>query len=254
MEQHILGISGAKQSGKTTCAKFIHGYQMKLHDVIEKFMMNEKGDLIVNSLVLDEDGNPQEALGIFEVEGRDPEYIEYCHSMVWPYVRAFSFAEPLKLISMMLFGLTEEQCFGTDEEKNSSTKITWKRMPGLKEKRKGFMSAREFLQYFGTNICRIVKNDVWVEACINSIKSSGTQLAIVPDVRFDNEVQAIQEAGGKVIRLTRKPHEDAHASETALDNYKDFDCVIDNSSLDIHETNMELLKILKEWRWLKTKN
>ena len=136
MQQHILGISGAKQSGKTTCNNFLHGYQMRFHDVIEKFLMNEKGDLVVNSLVLDEDGNPQEALGIFEVEGRDPEYIEYCHSMVWPYVRAFSFAEPLKLISMMLFGLTEEQCFGTDEEKNSPTKITWKRMPGLKEKRK----------------------------------------------------------------------------------------------------------------------
>ncbi len=38
MEQKILGISGAKQSGKTTSSNFLHGYQLRFYDVVEKFI------------------------------------------------------------------------------------------------------------------------------------------------------------------------------------------------------------------------
>jgi len=83
---------------------------------------------------------------------------------------------------------------------------------------------------------------------------SQTELAIVPDCRFPNEVEAIKEAGGKVIRLTRSPHEDSHLSENALtDDYQGFDCVIDNKKLDMHESNMALLNTLKSWEWLQVK-
>jgi len=119
----------------------------------------------------------------------------------------------------------------------------------------GFMTSREFLQYFGTDICRRIKPDVWTSACIQRIVLSGTQLAVVPDVRFPNEVEAIQKAGGKVIRLTRKPFEDSHSSETSLDSEDVvFDHVIDNKDMDIHETNMALMSIMKEWKWLQTKS
>ena len=80
-----------------------------------------------------------------------------------------------------------------------------------------------------------------------------SELSIVPDVRFPNEVEAIQKAEGRVIRLTRKPFEDGHPSEIALDGYDGFDYVLDNSKLSIDETNLELLEIMKEWEWLKTK-
>ena len=117
------------------------------------------------------------------------------------------------------------------------------------------MTAREFLQYFGTDICRGIKSDIWTSACLDRILSSGTEFAIVPDVRFPNEVEAIQKAGGRVVRLTRKPFEDSHSSETSLDE-KDsmFDCVLDNNEKDIHETNTILMEVLKEWGWLTTKS
>ena len=254
MEQHILGLSGVKQSGKTTTSNFIHGYQMRYHDVIETFMMNEQGRVIVNAVEINDDGEEVQGVGEIDLERRDSAFTEFASAMIWPYVRSFSFADPLKIIAMQLFALTEEQCLGTDEDKNSPTNIKWKRMPGLEEKAKGFMSAREFLQYFGTNICRKIKDQVWVDLCMKQIIASGTQLAIVPDVRFENEVEAIQKAGGKVIRLTRKPHEDAHPSETALDSYENFDVVIDNQNFDINETNIKVMEVLREWGWLKKKD
>tara|TARA_R100001244_G_scaffold120565_1_gene90177 strand:- start:2776 stop:3039 length:264 start_codon:yes stop_codon:yes gene_type:complete len=82
---------------------------------------------------------------------------------------------------------------------------------------------------------------------------SGTELAIVPDVRFPNEADAIKQAGGKVIRLTRSPHDDQHESETALDDYEGFDHVLDNANSSLDETNRALMEVLRGWGWLQTK-
>ncbi|MAF25453.1 hypothetical protein CL634_07755 [bacterium] len=254
MEQHILGLSGVKQSGKTTTANFIHGYQMRYNEVIEKFLMDEEGNLIVNTFTTDDDGERVDGVGVLDINRRDIEFIEFASQMIWPYVRSFSFAEPLKSIAIQLFGLTEAQCFGTEEEKNTPINIKWEDVPtGGASYSEGFMTAREFLQYFGTDVCRKIKDDVWVSLCINQIKLSGTQLAIIPDCRFKNEAEAIKEAGGKVIRFTRRPHEDSHASETDLDNYDKFDAVIDNANRNIDETNMKVMEVLREWGWLEKK-
>ena len=199
----VIGFSGAKQSGKTTCSKFLHGYQMRLNDVVEKFLMNENGDLLVNAIQLDEKGNEVEGLGILDVERKDNEFMSYADVSIWPYVKPFSFADPLKIISMQLFGLTEPQCYGTDEQKNTATSINWEDLPSSSSN-KGAMTAREFLQYFGTDVCRKMKSTRWVDSCVNRIYASGTDLAIVPDVRFPNEVESIQKAGGKVIHQSRK--------------------------------------------------
>ena len=63
----------------------------------------------------------------------------------------------------------------------------------------------------------------------------------------------IKKAGGKVVRFTRNPHEDDHASETALEDHDDFDCVLDNANMSVDETNRALLAQLKEWEWLNAK-
>ena len=250
---NIIGFSGAKQSGKSTCATFLHGYQLRFNDVFEKFLMDEKGSLFVNATEIDENGQEGEGLGMLDVDRQDEEFLEYASRNIWPFVRSFSFADPLKSIAIQLFGLTEEQCYGTDEDKNTPINIKWENMPNVINA-SGFMTAREFLQHFGTDVCRGIKPDIWTSACINRILSSGTELAIVPDVRFPNEVESIQKAGGKVIRLTRKPHEDEHDSETALDGYDEFDHVIHNADMNIDQTNMALMEVMKGWGWLTTKS
>ena len=126
---NILGISGAKQSGKTTCSRFLHGYQLRLHEVVNKFFMDEVGNLLVNAVQINENGEEIEGLGVLDIERRDEEFLEYCSRTIWPYVRSFSFADPLKVIATNLFGLSEDQCFGTDEDKNTPVNIKWEDMP-----------------------------------------------------------------------------------------------------------------------------
>jgi hypothetical protein len=87
------------------------------------------------------------------------------------------------------------------------------------------MTVREFLQKLGTAVRKEIDPDFWVKALFNTYDD----LVIIADVRFPNEAEAIKARGGKLIRIER-PGAGAgnHISETALDDYKGWDIVIDN--------------------------
>ena len=253
MKSRILAFSGSKQSGKTTCCNFLHGYQLRCQSIVENFSVLETGELVVTTSVIDENGAISKADAVLDVSRVDLEFAEWAIYSMWPYVKKYSFAAPLKEIAIGLFDLTQEQCFGTDQQKNTLTNVRWGDMPGInvtKSKKRKKMTAREFLQYFGTEVCRGIKNDVWADRCLKDIYSEDPLLAIIDDCRFPNELDAIQKAGGKVIRLTRSPHEDKHNSEKSLDDCENFDAVIDNANMTIHEACKSLIETLDNWGWL----
>jgi len=251
MHSRILAFSGNKQSGKSTCSNFLHGYQLKSQGIVDNFSILTSGELVVTTNIVDETGAEEEGDAILDTSRTDLEFAEWAMYSLWPFVKKYSFAGPLKEISHGLFGLTHDQCHGTDEQKNTLTNIRWGDLPTKNKKPKNKkMTAREFLQYFGTDVCRAMYEDIWVDRCIADIKFEQPLLAIVDDCRFPNEANAIQKAGGKVIRLTRSPHKDSHKSESALDDWDNFDAVIDNQEMDIQDTAKSLINILGQWGWL----
>jgi len=253
MSQKILAFSGSKQSGKTTRVNFLHGYEMKRMEAVKVFEINENGNLVVNAITTDEKGDASEGMGILDIERQDFEFAAYASQRIWPFVRCYNFATPLKRVCMNVFGLTHEQCYGTDEEKNTHINIMRENLPDVpSDHNHGPMTAREFLQHFGTDICRRIKPDVWTSICINDIVDDESELAVIGDCRFRNEVDAVHEAGGKVIRLLRRPSDDKHSSENDLQDYDGFDHVIDNSNMTIEECNKELLNTLIDWGWIQS--
>ena len=118
------------------------------------------------------------------------------------------------------------------------------------------MTAREVMQYIGTDIFRKIYPNVWADSTIRRITAEGTALAVVTDVRFPNEVKAIQDAGGKVIRLTRNSEsDDQHSSEVALDkeqyDWDNFDEVIDNEEMEVSACNELVYSMLQKWGWVE---
>jgi hypothetical protein len=113
---------------------------------------------------------------------------------------------------------------------------TWCVFPdkGIFVHRSGPMTAREFMQYMGTDLMRKMYEPIWVNACIKKIQREQSILAIVADVRFPNEANAIAQAGGTLLRLTRNILDDNHESETALDDYP-FTNIIKNDNESIYE-------------------
>lgn len=269
----IVALSGKKQAGKSTAGNFIFGLEMWsiLHPetnepLISSFRIDDKGRLIIPVNFGPEKGGVRD--GIFDPTSKEPAVQVFLSDLVWNRVKLYSFADSLKDVCAHLFGLTTEQLYGTNEQKNSSTKLVWKNMPGLPAKKTsetltklGFklsetwspndnMSAREVLQYVGTEIFRKIYDDVWAESTIKNIQSDGAELAVITDCRFPNEVKIVQEAAGKVIRLTRAPFEgqDEHMSEVALNkdvfDWNTFDSVIDNQNMTIAEQNNALFSEL----------
>lgn len=157
-------------------------------------------------------------------------------------VKIYNFADPLKQdICIKLLGLTYDQCYGTDDNKNELTNNYW---DGKQ------LTAREVMQFVGTDIFRKLQHNIWANATIQKINEDKPQLAIIADCRFPNEVDAIKDARGLVIKLTRNPFNSNHDSETALDpknyNQQNFDTVIFNHVLTIEQQTYAVLSFLKK--------
>ena len=106
-----------------------------------------------------------------------------------------------------------------------------------------YVTPRLLLQTIGTDIVRTINPDIWVNSLMNDYISyadaiNGTSKIkklypnwCITDVRFPNEVKAIKKKDGIVIRINRESaYNSTHSSETALDDYEDFDYTIDNNN------------------------
>jgi hypothetical protein len=254
-KQKILGVAGHKQSGKSTAGNFITGLELVSYGIVKTgFVIDELGQLNITDLFGNEDYE-----GHLDLNRQNPEFLEFLEKEISPYVKIYSFADILKKdICIRILGLKHEQCFGTDEEKNSVTHLKWKDMPGVitdeKAVEEPYMTGRQVLQHVGTNIFRQMYPNVWADATLRQIKEDGSLYAIITDVRFPNEVAAIKEAGGKTFRLTRNENNpDVHESETALDrdkyDWNNFDAIIDNSTVDVPMQNYFVHQMLQDWGW-----
>lgn len=165
--------------------------------------------------------------------------------------KVYSFADPLKQdICINMLGLSYEQCYGSDDEKNSLTDICWENIPGYTGHNHGLMTAREVMEVIGTNIFRKIKSNVWVNATLNFIKKEKHDVAIIADCRFPNEVDNILNNDGIVIRITKDPFQSSADAEVALDSqnydWSKFSIIIDNQLLSVSEKNQVLHQFLHD--------
>lgn len=155
-------------------------------------------------------------------------------------VKIYNFADPLKLMCKDIFGLTYEQCYGTDNQKNELVDCHWEGKQ---------LTAREVMQLVGTDMFRALQRNVWANATIRKIKTENFDLALIADCRFPNEVDVVKHAGGLVIKLTRDLYHSDHASEIALDNdvydQSNFDLVVDNRYMGVDEQNLIIYNFLE---------
>ena len=141
-------------------------------------------------------------------------------------IEVIHFADILKETAMTMCVLSEEDVCTQHGKKR---KIEWL---GI--------TVRELLQKLGTCIRQNIDEDFWVKSLWAVVDNWNN--VIIADVRFPNEVNSIKERGGIVIRLNRNTSKvDNHISETAVDNYKEWDLVIDNNS-----TKEDLFNTLKK--------
>jgi hypothetical protein len=65
------------------------------------------------------------------------------------------------------------------------------------------LTPRWILQYWGTEVCRQgFHDDIWIASLENKMRKTRDNI-VISDVRFPNEIKAIHNAGGLVVRVKR---------------------------------------------------
>jgi len=151
-----------------------------------------------------------------------------------------AFATQLKNMCKDHFDLSDDQLWerGKDiretpdkrflKAKGAGDAVGWDGLP----KEDAYWSPREIMQHLGS-FYRRINYDYWVYALDKEMKKQGYEDIIITDVRHINECGYVKENKGVLIKIVRpveqKIHGMDHESETALNDYTDFDITIDNN-------------------------
>lgn len=168
--------------------------------------------------------------------------------------RRESFANSLKDAVAQVFGWDRTMLEGrtkVSREWREQRDDWWSQRLGME------ITPRYILQQWGTEVCRGgFHDDIWIASLENKLRNS-TDDVVITDCRFPNEIRAIRNAGGKVVRVVRGPEPEwysaavsvnhgpegnaswslskkklaklgIHASETSWVGYN-FDTVLDNN-------------------------
>ena len=108
------------------------------------------------------------------------------------------------------------------------------------------LTPRWVLQYWGTEVCRHgFHDDIWIASVENKIRKTKDNI-VISDVRFPNEIKAIHNAGGIVVRIKRG--DDPEWYDTALSVNKG---PIGNTTWSLSKSKLEQLKIhASETAWV----
>lgn len=273
-KQYILAFVGRAQSGKTTSCNFLCSLLLQSLQITERAWVDKLGRLCVSDLF----GN-RAYEGIMDMKSHHPDVIKFLDEYVHPFVKVYSFADPLKKsIAMDVLGLSYSDIYSI-EGKNSLSMYKWEDMPGVLSQDKhvglydlameyvenygennsweglhinksGFMTNREVMQYVGTQLFRKMRSSIWSDAVLKRIKEDGSALALIDDCRFLDETNSVRQAGGVAIRLTKNPKpEDTHESETEMDR-GEYDFVIKNDKMSILEQCKKIYSKISDWKCL----
>lgn len=225
----LIGISGKIGTGKDTICQII------------QFLDNyELQDIFTN------------------VEEYIDAYKKFGPSNVSDVYTNVKFAYKIKQIVSILTGISISD-LEKPEVKESYLSECWnkkiKKINWFKPMSKGIYSrceieeritVREFMQSVGTDALKnIVHPNIWINSLYADFKPDNKY--IISDVRFIDEAESVLERNGILIRVNRNTNIEHkyknHISETQLDNYDNWDIILNNNG-NIKDLKEQLEKYL----------
>lgn len=119
--------------------------------------------------------------------------------------RRESFANTLKDAVSAVFGWDRDMVEGRTKSARE-----WREQPDQwwSDRLGTTITPRLVLQLWGTEVCRKgFHDDIWIASLENKLRNS-TDNVVISDCRFPNEIKAIRDAGGIVVRVARGPEPD----------------------------------------------
>ncbi len=155
-----------------------------------------------------------------------------------------SFAKPLKDCIASIFGWDREMLEGSTKasrEWRETVDEAW----SIKLSKE--ISPRLAMQWMGTEAGRnVFGENLWTASCMNRCRSGSNY--VITDTRFRNEIEAIRQAGGIVIRVSRG-EEPVHYRDVALLRHEEQDEEYIANFMKIAYPEVHI----SEWDWIGTK-
>lgn len=233
MKSFIIGIAGAKNSGKDTIASMIN-YIFAVGVTRATY-----GDYLIKKVKIDNTNadrvvhfadNMKDAMSIIfgiprctfnDRQKKDNAYWDYFNKTF------VSFADVIRDNDAFVIHDTDELYY----TKPLSEMIK----SAMEEHRHLYIKIRTLMQYFGTDICRyFLDEDIWIRSTMVKVANiaDARRLCIIPDVRFANEADAIRFVSsplyGEVIKVNRNNDDNSKHSSEIMNFTTDFE--IDNDS------------------------
>lgn len=246
MNKLTLLITGERESGKTSLAKYI----------LCEYLNNKIG---TPRFTLEKHGKHLELIDSFN--NSDPVELDYPNEHGQDILNTYSckiynFQDSVKRICINVLGLDPLQCYGSTSDKNSGTHLCWddfsvevrekhsKRRRGSGELKpaSGFMNACEVIEVLQNDIFEIIDPTCWGRALYNLIEDEGFELAIIDGATTSNQITIGTEKGYSAIRLTRQGKNSTH--QTADVPFGEYSLVIDNGQLNMAETHKKAKKFI----------
>jgi hypothetical protein len=108
------------------------------------------------------------------------------------------------------------------------------------------LTPRWILQHWGTDVCRVAfHDDIWIASLENKMRKTSDNI-VISDVRFPNEIKAIHNAGGRVIRVKRGANPEWYDAAISYNRGPNG-----NSTWSLSKMKLENMKIhASEYSWV----
>lgn len=249
MKSFIIGITGAKNSGKDTIASMIN-YIFAIGVTRATY-----GDYLIKKVKIDNTNadrvvhfadNMKDAMSIIfgiprctfnDRQKKDNAYWDYFNKIF------VSFADVIRDDKAFVIHNTDELY----EDATLADVITWCN----KEDKHLYIKIRTLMQYFGTDICRrFIDENIWIRSAMVKIANvaAARRLCIIPDVRFANEAEAIRFVDsplyGGVIKVNRDSDDSSKHSSEIIDFTVDFEIDNDGTLMQLFYKVLEICQTL----------
>ena len=167
------------------------------------------------------------------------DYLVNCHGF-----RRDSFANTLKDAVAQVFGWDRTLLEGRTAEARKwreQLDVWWSERLNIPE-----LTPRWVLQQWGTEVCRQgFHDDIWIASLENKMRKTRDNI-VISDVRFPNEIKAIHNAGGLVVRIKRGNDPDWYEAALSANRGPDG-----NSTWSLSKAKLERLGIhASETAWV----
>lgn len=234
----IVGIKGAKGSGKDTVASMIHyikrvGVTAANYDGWEFSLKVKDDELDVPTLHFADKIKDDLSL-IFGINRECFDDAEYKDNKYYLFQNNSFITEAVQRVN--------PRPVITIEDLQENNLAAWR----ASYRHNCVIKIRTLMQYYGTELIRNqIGVNVWVNITMNkAIKYKNYYgYAVIADVRYHNEAAAIYNVGGKVIDVTKyNPEQPEHSSEYIIEDGRDYNIDNNGTKLGLFYKVLEFVK------------